>query len=101
MKMIYKYRVGNDVTFGEPVEVDIPGYVKIVHFDRDAFGNICVWAQVDSNPRFVYTVPVFVLPTGREFDAAKHKAAYFSTMNDDGFFWHLYVGTPVAAEVIQ
>ena len=101
MKVIYKYRLGKDVQFGEASCIDVPGYVRVVHFDRDGLGYISVWAEVDSNPRYAYKVPVFVVPTGYQFDAAKNKASYHSTMNDDGFFWHLYVGAPASIKVVS
>jgi hypothetical protein len=99
MKMIYKYPI-DVIAFGAPVNVDIPGYVRIVHFDRDGSGQVCVWAQVDDKPRYEYTVPLFVVPTGTPFNAAEKKATYHSTLNDNGFFWHLYVGTPADVRVL-
>lgn len=102
MKMIYKYDLNElDLKFGKSVDVEIPGYVKIVHFDRDMAGILCAWAQVDDNPMYTYTVPVYVLPTGMAFNAAANQASYHSTMNDKGFFWHLYVGAPKEMKVAQ
>ena len=72
----------------QPVLLPSGAKVLTVQFQRD---DLCVWAEVDSEATPVQTF-FLIVGTGNPMpDVDMKNFRYLSTVQKDGFVWHVYV----------
>lgn len=83
MRRIYKYRLS---AFEPYVELPVGARPLSVQIQHRAF---TLWAEVETdNPTELVTI--YRVPTGSN---APESATYISTVQDDCFVWHFYLGS--------
>lgn len=82
---VFKYRLNTELL--EIGRLEIEGFAGVVHFDRDAFGDMCLWSLIYSN-NDAAIVEFIVAGTGHEVDDSFD---YVMTFNDGGLLRHLFL----------
>ena len=93
MKTIYKYPVPTGFApFGAPfgVAIDLGGNAVVRYFGPDPQGNLCVWAEIDTDV-ICKTKKFHVVGTGHPLPK---NASYLMSCLDKPYVWHLYAENP-------
>jgi hypothetical protein len=86
MKRIFKYKL--EITDFQ--QFDIPlGAVPLTVQSQE--GEICLWAEVDDTEQLSNMLSVWVVGTGGRMLRMPRTAKYISTVQLDGFVWHIYI----------
>ena len=92
MKTIYKYPV-NINRCGGLEKISIPRSADIISFDRDCYGEYCIWAIVDKEEIEKREIVVAAIGTGWDlsfFDNFE-KVEFIKTIQEPPFIWHIFI----------
>lgn len=84
MKTIYKY----PLNLADRQSVDLPENSKILHVDFDPNGQICLWAEIDTD-KVQQRRTIYIFGTGHDID--REDVAHIGTVKDGPFMWHFYI----------
>lgn len=83
MKTIYKYAIG--ITDRQTLLLTAGS--NILSAGKDAKGQLCIWATVDSEARLVDKYTIYVNGTGRPLT---HDGIFLGTVLDGYYVWHIF-----------
>ena len=89
MKTIWKYKL--EIT--DYQMISLPINAKIISTGIDPIGDLCIWAEVDSDQKNLLGVNVAIIGTGNPFPHGVGDEYKFlgSVLYRETLMWHVYV----------